>query len=84
LLNDKTLIIAPKIRTVVDCRNLVRICEQQAALCADPRAREELKAMAREYRVSAEWQERQQTAEARGRRFAKATTGEMKRWRHDT
>jgi hypothetical protein len=63
----------------------VRICEQQAALCArSERAREELKAMAQEYRVSAEWQERQQTAEARGRRFAEATTGEKKRWRHDT
>ena len=31
--------------------------------------------MAREYRVSAEWQERQQTAEARGRRFAKPPQG---------
>ena len=61
----KPLIIAPKLRTMVDYRNLVRICEQQAALCADPRAREELKAMAGEYRVSAEWQERQQTADAR-------------------
>ena len=69
---------------MVDYRNLVRICEQHAALCADPSAREELNAIAGEYRVSAEWQERQQSAEARGRRFAEATTGEKKRWRHDT
>jgi hypothetical protein len=42
-----------------DYRNLARICEQQAALCEHRQTRDELIAMAREYRISAEWQERQ-------------------------
>jgi hypothetical protein len=40
-------------------RNLARICEQQAALCENRQTRDELIAMAREYRISAELQERQ-------------------------
>jgi hypothetical protein len=47
-----------------DHRNLARICEQQAALCEHRQTRDELLAMAREYRVLAEWQERQERQNA--------------------
>ncbi|OAF12994.1 hypothetical protein AYJ54_45480 [Bradyrhizobium centrolobii] len=52
----------------LDYRNLVRICEQQAALCADPRAREELKAMASRAGTAT-------NGRGERKRFAEATTG---------
>ena len=41
----------------LDYKKFARICEQQAALCHEEKVREELKAMAREYRLKADWQD---------------------------
>jgi hypothetical protein len=53
----------------LDNGKLARICEQQAALCHEQKVREELKAMAREYRGRAERPERELTVLSRSKQM---------------
>jgi hypothetical protein len=53
----------------LDYRKFARICDQQAALCQEQKVRDELKAMAREYRGRAESLEREQTVFSRSKQI---------------